>query len=96
MLSELATPAAPFKTWNRSGANRPPTNPTIPAVRTMRGNGTPKKKMATKETVAITYIVGFFKTRFPMRSTASNTIASTAGFRPKNNACTATVCWYSA
>ena len=42
------------------------------------------------------YMRLFLSTRLPIRNTASKTIASTAGLRPKNSACTAIVCWYSA
>ena len=52
------------------------------------GNGTSKKKMATKAAAAIATMTPLFSARRPMRTTASSTIASTAALRPKNSAST--------
>ena len=54
----------------------------------MTGNGTAKKKIATKAAAARTCRGLLFSERRPMRMTASTTIASTAAFRPKNAAAT--------
>ena len=54
----------------------------------MMGNGTAKKKIAMKLAAASAIMMLFLSARLPMRTTASSTIASTAAFKPKNNACT--------
>ena len=48
----------------------------------INGNGTWRKKMATKAAAASVHITSFFNARLPMRMTAAATIASTAGFKP--------------
>ena len=71
------------------GEPRPaPAKPISPAARMINGNGTSKKKMATKAAAAIATITPLFSARRPMRTTASSTIASTAALRPKNSAST--------
>ena len=54
----------------------------------MTGNGTAKKKIATKAAAASACMGRLFSARLPMRMTASTTIASTAAFSPKNAAAT--------
>ena len=54
----------------------------------MSGNGTSKKKIATKATAASAIMTRLRSARLPTRTTASITIASTAAFSPKNSAST--------
>jgi len=61
-------------------------NPMIPAVMTISGKGTLKKKMPTRANAASTSIGRLFSARLPTRRTAWSTIASTAAFRPRNKA----------
>ena len=69
----------------RSGRRRPPTRPATPAPSTMNGNGAPKKKIAHERQRREPTMVPFFSARFPMRITASMTMASTAALSPKNS-----------
>ena len=52
-----------------------------------RGNGTCRKKIARNAAAAIATCAGWRSARLPMRSSASSTSASTAGFTPKKSAC---------
>ena len=61
-------------------------NPMIPAVMTISGKGTLKKKMPIKANAASTSIGRLFSARLPTRCTACSTIASTAAFRPRYKA----------
>ena len=72
------------------GRARPPSQPISAGARaTISGNGTSKKKIATKAAAASAdQRRGCSSARRPMRSTASTTIASTAALRPKNSAAT--------
>ena len=70
-------------TKNRSGPQRPPTNPITPADSDDQRKRQLEEKIATNAAAAIATITPFFSTRLPIRSTASTTTASTAGFRPK-------------
>ena len=59
-----------------------------PAPRMMSGNGTLRKKIATKAAAASPIMTRFLSDRLPTRTTASSTTASTAAFSPKNSAAT--------
>ena len=60
----------------------------IPAVITISGKGTLKKKVPVKAKAASTSIGRLFSARPPTRCTACSTIASTAAFRPRSKAVT--------
>ena len=59
---------------------------------TMAGNGTPKKKISTKASAAISGRTGPPRMRFDMRISASTTMTSTAALIPKKSAETNAVC----
>ena len=46
------------------------------------GNGTSRKKIATNAAAAMATITRFLSDRLPIRTTASTTTATTAGFSP--------------
>lgn len=48
--------------------------------------------MELNEAMAMAIMTPFLTTRLPMRSTASSTVAMTAGLSPKKTACTTSVC----
>jgi hypothetical protein len=89
MLSTTAELLPPGSTAANSG--RPalaPAKPTMPTAMIISGNDTPKKKIATNAAPAMATKTGLRSARFPTRNTAWMTMASTAAFRPKNNAST--------
>ncbi len=68
--------------------DRAPRSPTTLAPTMMAGNGAEKKKIATKAAIARPSMARLRRARLDSRTSACSTIASTAAFRPKNNAAT--------
>ena len=81
--------AMPPRAANCGRPARAPTKPITPAPMMMTGNGTPKKKIATKAIAGERdHERGSSARACRSRTTASITIASTAAFSPKNSAST--------